>query len=626
MIDIVIQDGKLAIKLSAAHPNYLDVFKVVRGLLTARELGPNYFRIGYDDLLLLKSKLDILGFVEGRNIEYEAEKYIKWIESINKKNLSIKKGSLNNEILEKLEGKIKSVLYEDQLDAVAYAYHNRRCGIFFGMGSGKSLISLAAIVACDSIKKSLVIAPKTVLIGFHKEVYKHTYMKPLVLPAGRKKCLDYLEENKDVDWDICFVHPENLVGVGKKGQSEILQALHGINFDMIVVDEYHQYKNLEAKRTKAVLSLLNENRDRFGNYPRAILMTGTPISESPLNAYSVLKVIGHDRLPHYTVFENHFTIKQKFTVNRRKKAGEPYNFYKSKTTFNKVVGYKNLKELKMKLNRVSIHRAKHDLRGFPDKSESTRYVEMSNEEKRLYRTLCEPLIKEITPGKKVAVEDFINNKAIKLRQLLNSVKVLNDETRAALKLSGSLDGDKYESSKYLELDNLLEEILEDKDQKVVIWTEYRAAVDLLHKRYNGTYGAVKIYGGVSNDELVKISDDFENGDSVRVAICIPAKAGTGVDFLARARTAIYVDRPYSYTLYKQSLDRIHRRVKQGNDLSKLDLIRSQPASIIFLEVVGTIDEVIRDMLVEKDNVAVAVTTDTKKLEEIGREDLLKYLK
>jgi SNF2 family DNA or RNA helicase len=323
------------------------------------------------------------------------------------------------------------------------------------------------------------------------------------------------------------------------------------------------------------------------------------VSESPLNAYSVLKVMAYEGLPHINTFENHFTIKKEFS-------------YGNKGAFKKVVGYKNLADLKTRLSRHSIHRTKNDLRGFPDKVEIIKYLTMGKEQRKIYKAICDQVLSELPLNSQINLHEFLNNaKSVRLRQILNSPEVL---------------GENCESVKYQAIDEILEELFEDPEQKVLLWTEYRKSVELLYNRYKDKYGAVKIYGGIDNNELSRIADEFENKDTPRVAVCIPAKAGTGVDFLARARTAIYVDRPYSYILYKQSLDRIHRRVKQGTDLSKLELIRSQPASVIFLDVLDSLDELIREKLIEKDNVATAVTTDDEKLIQIGRSDLLRYLK
>ena len=462
--------------------------------------------------------------------------------------------------------------------------------------------SLGAVAALQNeVRKVLVICPKSVISGFSREVSKHTYLKSAVIPPGKKTSLDFLQKNLDGDWNLLLVHPENLIQSGGK-KSEIYgpvtKLLKTIPFDMIIVDEWHQYKNLDAKRTKCVLSILNEVRTRQGKLARCILMTGTPISESPVNAYATLKVLTNRAMPHIKRFENYFTVKKDVT-------------YGSKGTFSKIVGYKNLAELKSRIERVSIRRTKDDLTGFPDKIFVTRDVELSGRQKDLYKTVCGELVASLPKSSKINLAEFFSGNAntVRLRQLMNHPLFLNEDC---------------DSAKYDEIDNILEELFADPEQKVVVWSEYRKAIDLIYDRWNKRYGVVKIYGGVELDE--DLAKRFEEDDKPRIAACIPAKAGTGVDFLARARTSIYIDRPYSLNLYQQSLDRIHRRVKTVGDLSSLDRIRSQPATLIFLDIPNSLDELVKDRLMVKQNVSDAIMTSDSKLVDLGRADLLKYLR
>lgn len=602
MLEIGIRDNRqLVVTLNPQHLNYGRAFIVVRGLLSAREFDDNVFGISYDDFLVLKKNLDAIGLTDDRTVTDDAWRWIAYLQSRDEWLDGLKRGSENDKILRVIEPRLKSFPYEDQVSAISFLYNMRRAGLFDEMGVGKSLESLGAVVALmESVKRTLIVCPNTVRMGFEGEIRKHTHLRPICVPSGRKLALKFIKDQEKGPWDVMLIHPENLVSGDKVSiQGDILRLLKAMPWDLIIVDEFHQYKNLSAKRTKCVLSLLSEAKDREGKKPRAILMTGTPISESPLNAYVALKILNFDKVPHIAKFENHFTIKQEVD-------------YKSRGKHMKIVGYKHLDELKAMLERVSIRRTKADMRGFPDRIFQTRDVFLSGKQEALYRHICGELVAELPRGSKVNLQNFLSNntKTLRLRQIMNAPELLGEE--------GS-------SAKYEELDTVLDEILTDPEAKVVVWTEFRAAVDLLYDRYNSEYGAVKIYGGVTDAELRTIRDRFENDPEPRVAVCIPAKAGTGVDFLARARTAIYVDRPYSYTLYKQSLDRIHRRVV-ANSTNRLDVIRAKPASILFLDVVESVDWLIRDKLVAKADVADALTIENEKLLELGREDLLLYLK
>jgi hypothetical protein len=58
--------------------------------------------------------------------------------------------------------------------------------------------------------------------------------------------------------------------------------------------------------------------------------------------------------------------------------------------------------------------------------------------------------------------------------------------------------------------------------------------------------------------------------------------------------------------------------------TKLDLIRAKPANIIFLDVVGSVDELIRDRLLGKQDLVDSLSD--KNTVEIGRDDLLRYFR
>lgn len=598
MIHIELRGKRLCAVLDSTHPHYKNVYIMVRSLLNSREIERDVWAVDYNGLMVLKDKLNKFGLTEDKTITVEANGFLDWISAQHVKNENIKEGIHNEYIKSLLDGNIKTTPYEDQYTAISYIVSNRKCGVFDEMGVGKTAQILWSILALKSeVKKSLVVCPKSVIPGFIREIKKHTNLKYLEIPAGRKTAVSFLKKHKDDDYDIMLVHPENLIG-GKKNEiyGPITKMFSKMKWDMIVVDEYHLYKNLSAKRTKCVLSLLTDTRNRDGKDPRKVLMTGTPVSESPLNAYTALKVLSF--VPHISRFKHYYCVEKEVS-------------HGSGTHF-EIIGYKNLDELKAWLDQVSIRRTKAEMKGFPDKTFVDRSVFLSGKHLEQYNLIKEEALKELKhldPKEVFDLQQWLGSaKAIRLRQILNHPGVL--ETTG-------------DSCKYKELDGILEEILADKESKVVVWTEFRAAVDLLYERYNKQYGVQKLYGGVDITE--KLITEFEETDKKRIVAAIPAKAGTGTDFLARSRYFIYMDRPYSYTLYKQSLDRGHRRTPSGN-LSKLDKIRSSPLTVIFIHAENTIDDLVREKINRKEGFVDALTIKDELLIKMGREEVLEYLK
>lgn len=610
MINIDLINNRLAVTLDPHNPYYERVFVIVEYLLSSYQFDKNSWYLDYDDLGFLRKKLDMLGLVKGRTISDKALNRINWIHESHVRNEEIKQGKYNENILKSLEGKLKVNLYEDQIPAVGVLANNRRWGLFDAMGSGKTICSIASIVIRPEIKKSLVICPKNVLFGFEREILNSTYLIPIVVPAGRAKALEFIRGNKATKWDVMLIHPENLITSKRRvAYSDIYYLIERMTWDMIIVDEFHMYKNIETKRARCVSGLLKNVRDHAGERPRAIAITGTPISESPMNAYVLLDTFGRSITPNIMSFENYYCIKELKEVVDRSKPLLP-NGKPAKRKFLDIAGFKNLHELKTRIERISIRRDKSDMKGFPDQVFITRDIYLRGKQKALYKAIVTEIMEDLPKSSAINIYSFLTNntKTLRLKQLLNHPAILGEEG---------------ESAKYEEVDRVLEEVFKDPTQKAIIWTEYRKAVDLLTERYKHQYGAMKLYGGVDVD--ASFVDKFENDPSCRVVVSIPAKAGVGTDFLARARTAIYVDRPCAYVLYNQSLDRIHRRVKSGN-LTENDRIRSQPATIIFLDVENSVDFLVRDKLMRKGEMVDALMVPNQKLLEMGRKDLLKYLK
>ncbi len=614
MIDVSLDNGQFFVALEHGHVYYERVYMLVRTLLSSREVSNNVWSVSHHDLETLKAHLDRIGLTVDRTIEDSALEALSVRESRADLNDRVKRGDYNEWITKELGGRCKSEPYFDQLAGIAFGVYNWRVGIFDPMGLGKSLEALGVVVALgDNIKRTLVICPYTVQIGFLREIQKHTHLKSIAIPSGRAKAVNFLNANRDGDWDIMLVHPENLIQSGKHNVlGELTKILRSMPWDMVIADEFHLYKNMAAKRTQCVLEIMNNSKDHLGNIPRVQLITGTPVSESPLNAYVALSILAPEVLPSEARFETHFVEKKLITFKRK----DPKTKKTRRLKVPKVMGFKNLVELKRLLESVSIRRKKSNLTGFPEQVFTVRPASLDargfSKQLAICKVLCGEIVAELSSESRVNLSRFLteNTTVLRLKQCLNHPALLDEE------------GD---SAKYCEVDALLEELLVDPDAKVVIWTEYRKAVDLLFERYDKKYGAVKIYGGVTNEQLEGIKDRFENEARPRVAVCIPAKAGTGVDFLARARTAIYIERPLSFVQYKQSLDRIHRRV-DPTSTTKLDLIRSEPATLIFIDVPGTVDELGRDKLMGKQEMVDEVDTDAMKRTTMGRRELMKYLK
>ncbi len=125
-------------------------------------------------------------------------------------------------------------------------------------------------------------------------------------------------------------------------------------------------------------------------------------------------------------------------------------------------------------------------------------------------------------------------------------------------------------AKLLALDMLLEELVERKGEKVVVWSFYRASTDALMERYS-RFNPVRYDGKVDRvSERREAVRRFQEDVGTPLFIGNPAAAGAGLT-LHRARYAIYESLSNQAAHYLQSLDRIHRR-GQARDVEYLMLL------------------------------------------------------
>ena len=162
------------------------------------------------------------------------------------------------------------------------------------------------------------------------------------------------------------------------------------------------------------------------------------------------------------------------------------------------------------------------------------------------------------------------------------------------------------------LDNLLTELIEQRKEKIVIWSFYTRSITAICERY-ARYGVLRYDGQVKDvaarREAVR---RFQEDDDARLFVANPAAAGAGLT-LHSSRVAIYESFSNQAAHYLQSLDRIHRR-GQKRDVEYLILLCD-----------GTIEIQEYDRLVSKENAARLLLGDTVSA-PATRKSFLKNLK
>ena len=161
------------------------------------------------------------------------------------------------------------------------------------------------------------------------------------------------------------------------------------------------------------------------------------------------------------------------------------------------------------------------------------------------------------------------------------------------------------------------DILEEAgNQKVIIWANFIPSILGLVARIEKIYGKGSvgaIHGAVPADERQRYVNEFQDiASPLRFMVMQPRTGGFGITLTA-ATLVIYHDNDWSLEVRQQSEDRAHR-IGQKNSVTYIDIV-----------VPGTVDEKVRNALMNKKNLADQVTGDSAEAAGLTAEALRELL-
>ena len=345
--------------------------------------------------------------------------------------------------------------------------------------------------------------------------------------------------------------------------------LHLLNTQkiMMVVDESTIIKSASALQTKVVLKLSQHPSVKYKR-----ILTGTPITHSPLDLWTQMKFLSLNfwPIPTYTAFKNTFAIEKPMILGPR--------------TFNKIVGYKNLDFLQKLVAPCSTRITKADCLDLPEKIYQTRYVPFKPEQRVVYKSLLDEQMAHFAK-EGVIVEATTAIAALnKLQQVLSGF-VLDSEGNVISVPSGKYDA--------------LREIIENTGdtEKFIVFAKYNVEVAKILETcadlFKGSKSyAVSYYGKNDEKERNHAVLSFQTDPNCRVFVGSSA-AARGLTLTA-ATTVVYFTNDYSLEVRLQSEDRAHR-IGQKRNVLYIDLIVPQ-----------TVDEKVLQILKSKKSVSEAV--------------------
>ena len=317
---------------------------------------------------------------------------------------------------------------------------------------------------------------------------------------------------------------------------------------MCAADEMHKMKNPTAQQTKGFLKCLPYCR---------IGMTGTPLMNSPMDLYVILKWLGYESHAFYS-FKQHYCVMG------------GYGGYE-------IVGYKNLDQLTAQVREIMLRRLKSEVLDLPEKIYVDDIVDMDGKQAVMY--------KEVEAGLKA---DYINGD-IDLTNPLSALIRLRQTTGYPGILSETIT----ESAKLDRMEEIVENCISN-DEKVIIfsnWTQMTNAI--CNKLKSAGYKVGVITGETPDISRQEIVDVFQNSSDLKVLVGTIGAMGTGLTLTA-ATTVIFVDEPWNKALFDQAVDRAHR-IGQKNNITVYSIMCKD-----------TIDERIHNLIYKKGAMSDAI--------------------
>lgn len=430
----------------------------------------------------------------------------------------------------------KTKPYDHQVEGVMYGLENSSflLGDDQGLGKSKQIIDIAM---CRKLKEGMkhcliICGINGTKYNWAEEVKIHsdedswvlgtrfTKRKPIkIIEGGTKEKLEDLENIPHQFFWITNI--ETLrggaykEGKGKSAKyrfpiAEKIQELcdKGI-IGMVAFDEAHKAKNPESMQGRALLSI---------HAPHPIPMSGTFFLNNPLDLYLPLKWAGFEDHSYYA-YKQHYCVMGGFGGKE-------------------IVGYKNLDELRTMMSTVMLRRTKGDVLDLPPKVHVNEYVELTPEQKKLYKEVKEQIVDNLD---KIKLSPDPLSEMLRLRQVTG--------------YPGLISSSVVTSAKMDRLEEIVEDIVESGEKAIIYsqWSEMTNYIRNRLKRFNPAY----ITGEVKAEERMAEVNRLQTDPNCKIIIGTIGAMGTGLTLTA-AQTVIFMDEPWNRGIKDQAEDRAHR--------------------------------------------------------------------
>lgn len=381
--------------------------------------------------------------------------------------------------------------------------NNKRGYDFSSLGSGKTASSIwfcDMLLEAQKIEKVLIVCPLSIMQAVWGEEIRE------IVPNR----------------SYSIVHgtrPQRIKALAKDAHFYITnhdaprtywEELGDMGFDVIIIDEVDAFKNPTSKRSKAM--------QRIAKYAKAVFgLTGTPMSNSPMDAFGIAKTVNPSNLP--TQYKTRW---QALTM----------------TQFGMYVWVPNehAEQIVHTALQPAIRHKLEDCIDVPDIVFEYRQFDMEKRQAKFYKEMVNHQLIELEDGVIVA-----STAAVKYNKLLQiSAGAVYDE-------AGNVE--------FLSMKSKIEEVLHVQKAvgQLIVFTQFVRVADYLGEHLPNSR---IIYGDVPQKKRAQIIKDFRDG-KFEILIAQPRVAAHGLN-LQFCSTIIFFTPILGNAYYRQAIGRIRR--------------------------------------------------------------------
>ena len=369
------------------------------------------------------------------------------------------------------------------------------------MGLGKTLQAIALLTNLheEKKKKSMVIMPKSLIYNWENEIKRFSPKLKVGVYYGINRDFSSL---KKVDIIL------TTYGTIRNDIENLLEQ----KFDLLVLDESQNIKNINSQTTKAVLLL---------NAKKRVALSGTPIENNLLELYSLFRFLNPEMFGSVQEFTNDYIV--------------PIQKYSDTST---------IEELRKKIYPFLLRRVKKEvLADLPDKIEKLVYVDMNDEHRRFYeerRKYYYSLLEKNTSSQGNFDKFFVLQAINELRHIVSSPEL---ESKKIIS-----------SKKEVLIENVIEAI--ENNHKVLVFVNYLSSIEsICDSLKENKIKYLKMTGQTKDRQ--NLVDKFQNDSRYKVFVMTLKTGGVGLN-LVSADTIFIYDPWWNTTVENQAIDRAYR--------------------------------------------------------------------